>query len=73
MVRVQEVRSGEWTCIYTRETSKERFEMLIVSIDATDAVLMKMQLAPGALRKWVDEIVKRGRDSREEARQAEVN
>jgi hypothetical protein len=51
----------------------ERFEMLIVSIDSSDAVLMKMQLTSDALRKWVDEPVKRGRDSREEARQAEVN
>jgi len=72
-VRVQEVRSGEWTCIYIRESGKTRFEMLIVSIDSSDAVLMKMQLTPDALREWVDEPVKRGRDSREEARQAEVN
>jgi len=72
-VRVHEVRSGDWTCIYTRESGKTSFEMVIVSIDSSDAVLMKMQLKPEALRDWVDEPVKKGRDSREEARQAEVN
>jgi len=72
-VRVHDVRSGDWTCIYTRESGKARFEMLIVSIDSTDAVLMKMQLTPDALREWVDEPMKKGRDSREEARHAEVN
>jgi hypothetical protein len=72
-VRVEEVRGGEWTCIYIRESGKSRFEMVIVSIDSSDAVLMKMQLTPDALREWVDEPMKKGRDSREEARQAEVN
>jgi hypothetical protein len=62
-VRVHEVRSGEWTCIYTRETGKTSVEMLIISIDSSDAVLMKMQLKPDAMREWVDEPVKRARDS----------
>lgn len=72
-VRVHDVRSGEWTCIYTREAGKTRFEMLIVSIDSSDAVLIKMQLTPDALREWVNEPVRKGRDSREEARQAGAN
>jgi hypothetical protein len=62
-VRVHDVRSGEWTCIYVRESGKESFEMLIVSIDSTDAVVMKMQLEPDAMHEWVDEPAKRGRDS----------
>jgi hypothetical protein len=62
-VRVHEVRNGEWTCIFTRESGKASFEMVIVSIDSSDAVLMKMQLKPGAMREWVDEPVKRARDS----------
>ena len=72
-VRVHDVRSGDWTYIYTRESGKARFELLIVSIDSSDAVVMKMQLTPDALREWIDDPVKKGRDSREEARQAEVN
>jgi hypothetical protein len=72
-VRVQDVRDGEWTCIYTRESGETRVEMLIVSMDSTEAVLMKMQLKPEVLREWVDEPVKKARDSREEARQVEVN
>jgi hypothetical protein len=70
-VRVHDVRSGEWTCIYTRESGKTRVEMLIVSIDSSDAVLMKMQLKPEAMREWVDEPVKKGRDSRRGAQEAE--
>jgi hypothetical protein len=70
-VRVHDVRSGEWTCIYMRESGKTRVEMLIVSIDSSDAVLMKMQLKPDALREWVDEPVKKGRDSRYGAQEAE--
>jgi len=72
-VRVHDVRSGDWTYIYTRESGKARFEMLIVTIDSSEAVVMKMQLTPDALREWLDDPVKKGRDSREEARQAEVN
>ncbi len=53
-VNVHNIRSGEWTCIYTRESGKEQIEMLIISIDSSDAVLMKMQLKPEAVREWVD-------------------
>jgi hypothetical protein len=70
-VRVHDVRSGEWTCIYTREAGKTSVEMLIISIDSSDAVLMKMQLKPDALREWVDEPVEKGRDSRHGAQEAE--
>jgi hypothetical protein len=63
-VRVHDVHSGDWTFIYIRETREKSFEMLIVCIDSTDAVLIKMQVKPDAMREWVNEPVRRGRDSR---------
>jgi hypothetical protein len=54
-VRVLDNRSGKLTAVYVRESGKKSFEMLIVSIDSTDIVLMKMRLSPGAMRDWVDE------------------
>jgi len=70
-VRVHDVRSGEWTCIFTRESGKARIEMLIISIDSSDAVLMKMQLSPEAMREWVDVPLERGRDARRGAQDAQ--
>ncbi len=70
-VNVHNVRSGEWTCIYTRESGKERIEMLIISIDASDAVLMKMLLKPEAMREWVDDPMERARDARRGAMDAQ--
>jgi len=70
-VSVREVRSGEWTCIYTREAGKEQIEMLIISIDSSDAVLMKMQLKPEAMRKWMEDPLERGRDARRGAEDAQ--
>ena len=62
-VRVHDNRSGDLTVIYLRESGKKSFEMLIVSIDSTDAVLMKVQLNPDAMRDWVDEPVSTARNS----------
>ncbi|MGA2071951.1 MAG: hypothetical protein ABSH52_00480 [Terriglobia bacterium] len=70
-VNVHDVRSGEWTCIYTREAGKERIEMLILTIDSSDAVLMKMQLKPEAMRKWVEDPLESGRNVRRGAQDAE--
>lgn len=70
-VNVHNVRSGEWTCIYTRESGKEKIEMLIISVDSSDAVLMKMLLKPEAMREWVDEPLERGRDARRGAQDAQ--
>ena len=70
-VNVHKVRSGEWTCIYTRESGKERIEMLIISIDSSDAVLMKMLLKPEGLREWVDDPMKTGREARRGAEDAQ--
>jgi hypothetical protein len=58
-VRAQNRRSGDLTLIYVRESGKKSFEMLIVSIESAEAVLMKMQLDPDAMRDWMDEPVER--------------
>jgi hypothetical protein len=60
-VRDRNNRTREVSLIYVREAGKNSFEMLIVSIDPTDAVLMKMRLDPDAMRDWMDEPVSRGR------------
>lgn len=70
-VSVQDLRSGEWTSIYTRESGKEQIEMLIISIDSSDAVLMKMQLKPEAMRKWLEDPMERARDARRGAEDAQ--
>ena len=62
-VRVDNNRNGDQTYIYVRESGKKCFEMLIVSIDSTDAVLMKMRLNPDAMHDWMDEPVNSGRGS----------
>lgn len=62
-VRVYNSHSGERTFIYAREYGKKNYEMLIVSMERTEAVIMQMRLDPAALRDWVDEPVRRGRDS----------
>jgi hypothetical protein len=62
-VRARDNRSGDVTVIYVRESGKQSFEMLIVSIDSTDAVLMKMRLNPDAMRDWMDEPVEKGKGS----------
>jgi hypothetical protein len=64
-VRVRDARSGELSCIYIRGAGDKSFEMLIVAIDLSGAVLMKMQIKPEAMRDWMDEPIKRGRESRE--------
>lgn len=62
-VRVHDNRSGDQTFIYVRESGKSCFDMLIVSIDSTEAVLMKMRLNPDAMHDWMDEPVTSGRGS----------
>jgi hypothetical protein len=64
-VRVRSKRDGEQTYIYLREV-KQRAEMLLVSVDSSDAVVIKMWLKPEAMKDWIDEPVKRGRFARSE-------
>ncbi|MGO8787408.1 MAG: hypothetical protein ACLQVL_08500 [Terriglobia bacterium] len=62
-VRVHNNHNGEQTYIYARECGKQNYEMLIVSMERTEAVVIKIQLNPDAMRNWVDEPVNSGRDS----------
>jgi hypothetical protein len=61
-VRVRSNRDGEQTLIYARETGK-KLEMLIVSLERDEAVVLKMRLSPEAMDQWLDEPVRKGRDS----------
>ena len=63
MVRIYDNHSGEQTFIYARECDKENYEMLIVSMERTEAVIIKMRLDPDAMRDWVDDPVNKGRHS----------
>lgn len=58
-VRDRDNRNGDVSFVYVRESGKNKFDMLVVSIDSTDAVLVKMRLDPDAMRDWVDEPVSR--------------
>ena len=62
-VQVHDNRNGDQTYIYVRESGKKSFDMLIVSIDSTDAVLVKLRLNPDAMHDWMDEPVNSGRGS----------
>lgn len=69
-VRVHDNRSRDLTFIYVRQSGKKSFEMLIVSIDSTDTVLVKMRLNPDAMRDWMDQPVNKGRGSAHGGRRA---
>jgi hypothetical protein len=60
-VRVLDKRSGERTLIYAREEDKEGLEMLIVSLEPDEAVVMKIRLDPDAVLEWVAEPIEKGR------------
>ncbi len=61
-VRVRSNRDGEQTYIYARQADK-RYELLIVTLEMDEAVVLKMRLGPNAMDKWVDEPVLMGKDS----------
>ena len=62
-VKVRSNRDGEQTFIYVRGTGKS-VEMLLVSVERSDAVVMKMRLNPEAMGEWMDEPVRKGREQR---------
>jgi hypothetical protein len=62
-VRVRSNRNAEQTYIYARERGKQSYEMLIVSMEPTEAVVLKIDLNPDAMRDWVDEPVNGARKS----------
>jgi hypothetical protein len=61
-VRVFDNHSGEQTFIYVRECDKN-YDMLIVSLERTEAVIIKMRVDPDAMGDWVDDPVSKGRHS----------
>jgi hypothetical protein len=61
MVRVRSNRDREQTYIYVRE-AKGGYEMLLLSLEPSEAVVMKMHLNPKAMEAWVDEPVDHGKN-----------
>ncbi len=58
------VKSREWeqTHIYARETAG-KFEMLIISMEQDEAVVLKMRLHPEAMAQWIEKPVHKGKES----------
>lgn len=61
-VRVRSNRDGEQTYIYARQADK-RYELLIVTLEMDEAVVMKMRLSPDGMDRWMDEPVLISKDS----------
>jgi hypothetical protein len=59
-LRVQSKKDGEQTYVYARETGG-RFEMLIVSMEKDEAVVMKMRIKHEAMAEWIDSPVSKGK------------
>ena len=55
-VRVHSHREHEQTYVYLHNV-KESSEMLVVTIDSSDAVVVKMRLKPEAMKDWMDDPV----------------
>ena len=71
-VRVHSKRDGEQTYIYLRE-AKDASEMLIVTLDASDAVVLKVRVKPEAMKEWMDDPVGQGRSSAHHGQDIESN
>jgi hypothetical protein len=61
-VRVRSRRDHEQTYVYLRDL-KDSSEMLVVTIDSSDAVVVKMRLKPEAMKDWMDDPVGQGKSS----------
>ena len=61
-VRVRSHRDHEQTYVYLRNL-KDTSEMLVVTIDSSDAVVVKMRLKPEAMKDWMDDPVGEGKHS----------
>ena len=53
LVRVISRRDGEQTFIYAR-AAEDDFEMLIVSMERTEACVVKTRFSPDAMSRWVE-------------------
>jgi hypothetical protein len=61
-VRVRSHRDHEQTYVYLHNL-KDVSEMLVVTIDSSDAVVVKMRLKPEAMKDWMDDPVGEGKHS----------
>lgn len=61
-VRVRSRRDRERTYVYVHNV-QDASEMLVVTIDSSDAVVVKMRLKPEAMKDWVDDPVGEGKHS----------
>lgn len=61
-VRVRSHRDHEQTYVYLHD-AKDASELLVVTIDPSDAVVVKMRLKPEAMKDWMDDPVQQGRHS----------
>jgi hypothetical protein len=61
LVRVRSGHDSDQTYIYVRE-AKGGYEMLVVNLDPSDAVVVKMHLNPKAMEGWMDKPVDHGKD-----------
>ena len=59
-VRVRSGRDSEQTYIYLHEV-KDASELLIVTLDGSDTVVMKVRLKPDAMKDWMDNPVGEGK------------
>lgn len=62
-VRVRSGREPEQTYIYLHD-AKDASDLLIVTMDASDTVVVKVRLKPEAMRDWMDDPVGQGRSQR---------
>lgn len=53
-VRVESRKTGERNVIYVH-TVGDKLEMMIVSIEPDEAVVLKMRIKPEDMQKWIDE------------------
>jgi hypothetical protein len=54
VVRVHSRKDGSQTYIYTRAVGPD-FELLVVSVERTEATVLKAKVDPETLAKWVDD------------------
>jgi hypothetical protein len=59
-VRVHSKRGGEQTYIYLHDV-KNASELLILNVDSSDTVLVKVRIKPEAMKDWIDDPVGQGR------------
>jgi len=62
-VRVRSGRHSEQTYVYLREV-KDASELLIVTLDPGEAVVVKVRLKPEAMKDWMDDPVGEGKTHR---------